>query len=161
MTSTRVVGHSTLGASAIENGHLVFEIERLLSAGIGITAVALAETPEVGELTLAQWRALVVAAGNDGVRIGELATRLGLSVPAASRLVRRVERRGLVSTARAEDDRRATNVSLTAAGRRTVDAVVGRRRRLIDLALERGADTPSGRTVRFLHDLAGQLGDFA
>lgn len=161
MTSTRIVGNSAAGANAIGDGTLVFEIERLLSAGIGITAIALDQTPDAGELTLAQWRALVVAAGNEGVRIGELATRLGLSVPAASRLVRRVERRGLVSTARAEDDRRATNVTLTAAGRRTVDAVVGRRRRLIGLALERGQSVPSERAVGLLHELAGQLGDYA
>jgi DNA-binding MarR family transcriptional regulator len=155
-----MVGDAVAGANAIGDGTLVFEIERLLSVGIGITAIALDQTPDAEELTLAQWRALVVAAANEGVRIGELATRLGLSVPAASRLVRRVERRGFVSTARAEDDRRATNVTLTAAGRRTVDAVVGRRRRLIGLALERSQGGPSERAVGLLHELAGQLGDY-
>ena len=65
-----------------------------------------------------------------------------------------------VSTARAEDDRRATNVTLTAAGRRTVDAVVGRRRRLIGLALGRSQGGPSERAVGLLHELAGQLGDY-
>jgi DNA-binding MarR family transcriptional regulator len=156
-----MVGTTRDQGDTIAGGDLVFEIERLLSAGIGITAIALDQTPDAEELTLAQWRALVVAAGNEGVRIGELATRLGLSVPSASRLVRRVESRGLVSAARAEDDRRATNVTLTAAGRRTVDAVVGRRRRLIRLALESGTDVPSERDVGSLRELARRLGEFA
>lgn len=113
----------------------VHEVERLLTAGIGITARAIEQTPEATDLTLLQWRVLVVAAEPSGIRIGELAAHLGVSVPSASRLVRRVEARELVSATRDDDDRRVTTVAVTPRGRRLVDAVVGARRELIRHAL--------------------------
>ena len=84
---------------------MVHEVERLLSAGIGITARAIEQTPEAKDLTLLQWRVLVVAAEPSGARIGEVATHLGVSVPSASRLVRRVEARDLVTATRDAEDR--------------------------------------------------------
>ena len=112
------------------------EVERLLTAGIAITARAIEQTPEAKDLTLLQWRVLVVAGQPSGIRIGELASHLGVSVPSASRLVRRVEARDLVSATRDEDDRRVTTVALSRRGRRVVEAVVGRRRSLIRRALD-------------------------
>jgi DNA-binding MarR family transcriptional regulator len=76
----------------------------LLTAGIGITARAIEQTREAKDLTLLQWRVLVVAAEPSGIRIGELAAHLGVSVPSASRLVRRVEAREFVSATRDDDD---------------------------------------------------------
>jgi len=118
---------------------LVHEVERLLTAGIGITARAIEQTPEAKDLTLLQWRVLVVAAEPPGIRIGELAAHLGVSVPSASRLVRRVEARELITATRDGDDRRVTTVAVSARGGRLVDAVVGVRRALIRRAL---ADIP-------------------
>ncbi len=161
MTLTYAGNDQERGDAAPDVAALVSEVERLLAAGIGITAIAIDQTPDAEELTLAQWRALVVTAGNDGLRIGELAGRLGLSGPSASRLIRRLEGRGLVSAVRAQDDRRATNVSLTPTGRGIVEAVVGRRRRLIRLALEQDQARTSDHSVGLLHDLAGLLADFA
>ena len=140
----------------VDAAALTDAIERLLSAGIGVTTTAIDETAEAADLTLAQWRVLVVAGQTAGVRIGVLAAALGLSVPSASRLVRRVEARALLVTKRAPDDRRATVVSLTRAGRTLVDAVVGRRRNLIRRALDDQIDR-SFDTVTLLHDLADRL----
>src|SRR5512140_689774 len=92
---------------------LASEIERLLTSGIGITARAIDQTERAAELTLVQWRVLVIASQAPGLRIGELAAHLGISIPSASRLVRRIEAQGLVTARRADDDRRATNVALT------------------------------------------------
>jgi len=141
----------------VDEAALADAIERLLSAGIGVTATAIDETAEAADLTLAQWRVLVVAGQTQGVRIGVLAAALGMSVPSASRLVRRVEARALVIARRAPDDRRATVVSLTPAGRKFVDAVVGRRRTVIRRALDERADRRSSDTVTLLHDLADRL----
>ena len=49
---------------------MVHEVERLLTAGIGITARAIEQTPEAKDLTLLQWRVLMVAAEPTGIRIG-------------------------------------------------------------------------------------------
>ena len=59
---------------------------------------------------------LVVGAATDGIRVGEIAGRIGSAVPTTSRLVRRLERRGLVAAERDEADRRATLVRLTPTG---------------------------------------------
>lgn len=135
-------------------------IERLLVGGIGLTALALAEATETADLTLAQWRVLVVVADTDGVRIGELATRLGVAVPSASRLVRRLERRGLVTAERAEDDRRATNVRLTDGGRQVRDLVLRRRRALVERATEDARSGVSAETIAALELLADALSRF-
>ncbi len=52
----------------------------------------------------------------DGLRIGELGRRSGLSKQAMTSLVRSVEEAGLVSRARDSEDGRAYRVSLTARG---------------------------------------------
>ena len=115
---------------------IVTAIERLTVEAVGVTAVALARaTPDV-ELSLPQWRALVVVGGMPaGVRVGEIASRVGSAGPTTSRLVRRLERRGLVVSQRDEADRRATLVRLTPAGEHLRRALVEHRRALIREAL--------------------------
>jgi DNA-binding MarR family transcriptional regulator len=140
---------------------LAGEIERLLAAGVGITVRALDETAQADDLTLAQWRVLVVADQLEGPRVGELAERLGMSVPSTSRLVRRAEARGLVTARRAEDDRRATIVSLTPRGAVFVKAVVTRRRDLVDQALREWDTSPLAETMAGLRAIADRLGSIA
>jgi DNA-binding MarR family transcriptional regulator len=137
------------------NGDLASGIERLLTSGIGITARAIDQTAEAAELTLVQWRVLVIASQSDGLRIGQLAAHLGISIPSASRLVRRIESQELVTATRADDDRRATNIALTKAGREIVDAVVRCRRELIRLALS----TEPGDLPAAAAPLVGQIAD--
>jgi DNA-binding MarR family transcriptional regulator len=117
---------------------LIHALERLLMAGIGITTLALGQVGGAADLTLSQWRVLVIASRAQRLRVGELAAHLGVSVPSASRIVRRIERRGLLSASRADDDRRATILRLTTAGTQVVDDVMGRRRQLIAVALREG-----------------------
>jgi DNA-binding MarR family transcriptional regulator len=119
---------------------LVDALERLAMATVGLTAAALGETAEGQDLTLSQWRALVVLAEEDGQHVGDLADRLAISLPSASRLVRRLERRGLVSAERDEDDRRATRLKLLPRGRDAHRAVVAARRDRITKALKRRRD---------------------
>lgn len=110
---------------------LVEALERLIVAAVGMTTVALAEFAPAAELTLAQWRALLVVARADGVRIGEIAARVDMGLPSASRLVRRLERRGLVTTERDEADRRGTIVRATGTGLQLWKSLVDYRRRMI------------------------------
>jgi DNA-binding MarR family transcriptional regulator len=149
------------GAHAREDEARADAVERLLAAGIGITARAIGDAPATSTLTLVQWRVLVIASRSQALRIGELAEHLGISVPSASRLVRRIENRHLVTAVRADDDRRATIVSLTKAGRGLVSDVVARRRDLIRMALrdsDRGRDAEA---IALVTEISARLAEYA
>ncbi len=121
-------------------GHeeIVAAIEHLIVEGVGITTVALAQAHPDSELTMAQWRALVVVGSKPaGIRIGEIAARIGSAIPTTSRLVRRLEDRGFVCSERDESDRRATLARLTAAGEAIRGSLVTQRRELIRTSLSR------------------------
>ena len=126
---------------------IVEAVERLSVEAIGVTALALTRVDPDLELTLRQWRALVVIESTSrGLRVGEIAARLGSSGPSTSRLVRRLEERGLVDARRDESDRRATLVRLTAAGERLRTALVKQRRDLIRGALST-SQFPQGKSL--------------
>lgn len=111
-------------------------LERIVLAGVAITTRALSEASPGFDLTFPQWRALVVVGErHEGARVSEIARRIGVTLPATSRQLRRLERRGLVSLRRDERDRRAARVRLTADGLATRSAIFDFRRRMIaDLA---------------------------
>jgi DNA-binding MarR family transcriptional regulator len=115
--------------------HALGALERIASELVGITAQSVAEAEPASDLTLVQWRALVIVAGYEGRHIGDIAEAVGSSVPSTSRLIRRLERRGLVTTERDNADRRATIVRSTQAGAATRAQVMARRRELLADAL--------------------------
>jgi DNA-binding MarR family transcriptional regulator len=123
----------------------IFEpLELLVFGAIGMTTLALAESSG-RELTFSGWRTLVVLGHAEKTRVGSIAQAIGMSLPSASRLIRRLERDGLVVTERDETDRRATLVSLTPRGHELRDAVVDRRRVLMTEALQaRSPKIPKG-----------------
>ena len=133
----------------------------MLTSGIGITARAIDQTQEATELTLVQWRVLVIASQTERLRIGELAAHLGISIPSASRLVRRIEAQGLLTALRADDDRRATNIALTKTGGEIVEAVVRRRRKLIGLALSAELEDLPTDAAQLVGQIADRLAEFA
>ena len=161
LTNTGPIAADGKGRRLRATTDLASEIERLLTSGIGITARAIDQTAQAAELTLVQWRVLVIASQVPGLRIGELAAHLGISIPSASRLVRRIETQGLVTARRADDDRRATNVALTSAGREIVDAVVRLRRELIGRALSADPERLPTDAARLVGQIADRLAEFA
>lgn len=102
---------------AVETEELVDALERIVIGSVGLTTRALSEAAPRVELTFPQWRALLIL-GEDpgGYRVGEVASRVGVTLPATSRLLRRLERRGLVTLSRDELDHRATRARLTTQG---------------------------------------------
>ena len=78
---------------------------------------------------------MVIGDDATGARVGQVGERVGVPLPAASRLVQRLRRRGLVHLERDPDDGRATRVRLTHAGSQTRSTVLARRRHLISEAL--------------------------
>lgn len=121
----------------MQDDRLLDALDRIARAGVGITTRAIAEGGAAADLTLPQWRALVVVAeaGMSGIRVGDLGRRLRLAAPGASRLVRRLEVRGLVVLTRDAPDRRAAIVRTTDPGRALWTAVILRRRELIAEAI--------------------------
>ncbi|SMH44237.1 transcriptional regulator, MarR family [Rathayibacter oskolensis] len=74
------------------------------------------------DLSLADYDVLVALTSEPSgvMRMAALATRLGWERSRTSHHVRRMQRRSLVATATASDDRRATDVSLTPGGWRAL-----------------------------------------
>ena|ERR671918_533701 len=146
-------------AEAPEVSEELFEaIELLIFGAIGLTSFALAQASPA-ELTLHMWRALVVIGRAGTIRVGEVALQIGTPLPATSRLLGRLERRGYLSSARDEEDRRATNVWLTPLGHEVREAVIRRRRELMLSALAGRGDLPKDLT-RGLHALGKAFAPF-
>ena len=78
-------------------------------------------------LSLSQIKTLQLMSDREPDTIGALAADLGLSLPAVSRAVEGLHKRGLVKRVECSSDRRAKRVSLTAKGRRTVESLVALR----------------------------------
>ncbi len=144
------------------NDDLAQVLEQITMGAVGVTTRALAEATPGFELTFPQWRALLIlGAEQDGARLSEVAERVGVTLPATGRLLRRLERRGLLALETDPDDRRATRARLTEAGQATRDAILAfRRRMLTDVAhavtSPRHRDLASG-----LAAIAAQLGRYA
>lgn len=113
-------------------------------ASKALVGVAAASLSEVEDLTLPQFRALVVLTQGPAP-VGELATTLAIHPSTATRLCDRLVRKRLVRRHRGRTDRRSTEVALTDDGRRLVDDVVARRRHAIRGIL--GRLSPSQRTA--------------
>ncbi len=107
-------------------------VDAVLTASRTLVAVA---TQSLGaaaeETTIAQYRALVVLASRGPQRMTDLAAALDVTPSTAGRMSDRLLRKGLIRRHRARADRRAVQVSLTAAGREVVDQATARRRALI------------------------------
>jgi DNA-binding MarR family transcriptional regulator len=141
---------------------LADDLERIAVGAVGLTTRALAQADTGFELTFPQWRALLVLGEEaDGARIGEVAARVGGTLPATSRLLRRLERRGLTALSVDELDRRATRARLTNHGRAVRESILAHRRaalREIAAALPRAEQR---RLKGGLHAIAAELEQFA
>lgn len=69
-------------------------------------------------LTPAAATVVLVVDGNPGVSLGKLADALLIKRPNMTKLVKRLEARGLIRRRAAADDKRSISVALTAAGQR-------------------------------------------
>ena len=131
-------------------------LERVVLAGVDLTTRALAEAAPGIDLTLPQWRVLVVlGASADGATVSAVAAQIGVTLPATSRQLRRLERRGLLEVGPDEVDHRATRARLTRAGRRARTAILSYRRAGLEQATSRF--TPAAATLRDLARLVAAL----
>ena len=156
-------GTRARGAAAhSDDGALADDLERIAVGAVGLTTRALAEANTGFELTFPQWRALLVLGEEaDGARIGEVAARVGVTLPATSRLLRRLERRGLTTLSVDELDRRATRARLSDHGRSVRETILAHRRAVLH---EIAAGLPKADQRRLkggLRGIAAELERFA
>lgn len=113
---------------------VVDAVERIILGGVAITARAL--DGEIEDLTFPQWRVLTIVGEHEAnVHVSGVGQRVGVSAPSASRLLRRLQDRGLIELQRDATDRRFMRVRLTEAGQAARSQVIERRRILIHDAL--------------------------
>lgn len=104
----------------------------MLSASRVLVAVAARSLADLNDdVTLSQYRVLVVVASRGPQLVGALAEQLDILPSTATRLCDRLVGKGLVSREHRQSSRREVEVNLTAGGRRLVEGVTERRRRAI------------------------------
>ena len=104
-------------------------VDTVLAASRALVAVAARSLAAAGdEVTLPQYRALVVLAARGPQGTAELAAALAVNPSTATRMCDRLVRKGLVRRHRPAGDRRSVRITLTAQGRGLVAEVTRRRR---------------------------------
>lgn len=139
---------------------LAAALEEIAIGAVGLTTRALAHGAPGVDLTFPQWRVLLLLGGDlAGSRVGEVAARVGVTLPATGRLLRRLERRGFVALTTDPADRRATRATLTELGCRTRAAILAFRREALEqIAAEvAGAAGAAGAAGDGVEPTAGEI----
>ena len=112
------------------------------------------------EVTLPQYRALVILASRGPQRIVDISIELGVTASTATRMCDRLVRKGPARRYRTRSDRREVRLSLTPAGRSLVRDVTERRRedlvRVVD-AMPQSSHRPVTRALQALSNTVGEL----
>ncbi|CAD6011114.1 MarR family winged helix-turn-helix transcriptional regulator [Agreia sp. COWG] len=110
-------------------------ILRLSRSLLGVVARSLTEV--LDQVTLPQFRVLILLAADGPCRMSDLADQLGAQPSTFTRLIARLESGGWVVRSHSAEDRREVLVTSTPAARQLVDEVTERRRRQIAAILSR------------------------
>lgn len=151
------------GATKVADADLDEVTEAVLTASRVLVAVAARSLVAAEEqVTLAQYRVLVVLASRGAQRLADLAEALGVSPSTATRVCDRLVTKRLIRRHRAHGDRREIRVALSEHGRKLVEEVTLRRRgeihRLVaSVPAAARAKVVSG--LRALADAAGEVPD--
>jgi DNA-binding MarR family transcriptional regulator len=124
---------------------------------VAVAAESLAATDH--DVTLPQYRALVVLASRGPQRPSELAEALSVHPSTVTRLCDRLVAKRLVHRAGSPDNRREVTIRLTPRGRRLVDEVTARRRAAITSIAAQVPARERAATVRALHALGEAAGE--
>jgi DNA-binding MarR family transcriptional regulator len=112
-------------------------VDAVLSASRVLVAIAARSLADAGEeVTLPQYRSLVVLASRGPQSMAALAEAVAVTPATASRMCDRLVKKGLIRRRSDRHDRRQVRLALTETGRHLVDAVSARRRQEIAALLE-------------------------
>lgn len=115
--------------------------ELLLVASRAFVAITARSLADLEDVTVPQFRCLVVLSGPDPVTVGSLAKELDIHPSTATRMCDRLVRKGLiVRQPRTRGDRREVSLALTGRGCRLLEWVTRRRRRELARIVERMSD---------------------
>jgi len=104
-------------------------VEALLSASRALVAIAARSLVDLdAEVTLPQYRALVVLASRGPQRVVDISAELSVNPSTATRMCDRLVDKKLVRRYRSTTDRREVRLRLTQPGRALVEVVTDRRR---------------------------------
>jgi DNA-binding MarR family transcriptional regulator len=126
-------------------------------AFVGLAARSLAEVSD--DVSLTQYRVLVLLDAHGPQAMGRLAASLGVKPSTVTRMCDMLVHKRLIRRQPVPDNRRTVCAELTAGGRKLVDQVTDRRGRLIDAALTRMTPEAQDRFARSLAEFAEAAGD--
>ena len=98
-----------------------------------------------------------LSANRDSLRVTDLAEILGVDTPTVTRKVQQLERDGMVVRQTDPDDRRASRIRLTPAGRRTIERVRRARRKWLEELLHEWDDNDLSALADLLSHFAEDL----
>lgn len=136
----------------IERERLREDVLVATRALVGIAARSLAEVSD--DVSLAQYRVLVLLEGRGVLTMGELAVSLDVHASTVTRMCDVLVEKKLIVRRSDGENRRSVYAALAPRGRRLVTRVMGRRRELIDAALDRMAPAAQRRLARGLAEFA-------
>jgi DNA-binding MarR family transcriptional regulator len=149
--------HESSGVPEVQRDEVV---EAVLAASRAIVALAVRSLSAVSEdVTLTQYRALVVLASRGPQTVAALAEELQVQASTASRLCDRLVRDRLITRSEDEHDRRRVQLVLTTAGRKLLDDVSTGRRAEIAKVLELVPQDVQESLVAGLHQFAQAAGE--
>ncbi|RIX30473.1 MarR family winged helix-turn-helix transcriptional regulator [Amnibacterium setariae] len=130
---------------------------RASRAMLGIVARSVA--PALEQVTLPQFRVLVLLETAGPMRVGALAERLGVVVSTFSRSLDRLEAGGWLERSPSEDSRRGVLITITDAGSRLVREVSAQRTRELAAVLDRVATEDRAVLTRAFESFADEAGE--
>jgi DNA-binding MarR family transcriptional regulator len=111
-------------------------IDAVVAASRVLVAVAARSLSDVAEeVTLTQYRTLVVLASRGPQNLAGLAEEIGVTPATATRMCDRLVKKKLIGRQSEQDDRRQVRLALTKKGLTLVSTVTDRRRREIEVIL--------------------------
>ena len=135
-------------------------VDAVLSASRVLVAVAARSLSDIAEeVTLTQYRTLVVLASRGPQNLVGLAEAVAVTPATATRMCDRLVRKKLIVRQSEQDDRRQVRLALTKKGLKLVGAVTDRRRREIEAILRTIAPEEQTVLVQALSQFAAAAGE--
>ena len=135
-------------------------VDAVLSASRVLVAVAARSLADIAEeVTLTQYRTLVVLASRGPQNLVGLAEAVGVTPATATRMCDRLVKKKLIVRQSEQDDRRQVRLALTKKGLKLVGTVTNRRRREIEAILSTIAPEEQSVLVQALSQFAAASGE--
>jgi DNA-binding MarR family transcriptional regulator len=134
-------------------------VDALFVASRALVGVAARSFADIEDITLPQYRALVLISTRARTTVSDLAEALDIHSTSATRLCDRLVRKRLLRRAESASDRRKTELHVAAPGRRMVERVNARRRAELARIAARMASSDATAAAQALAAFAMAAGD--